>query len=37
MSKIGESTYLVEHGNFTTCDLPEPHYRFASARSSASK
>jgi hypothetical protein len=31
MSKIGESTYLVEHGNFTTCDLPDPHYRFASA------
>jgi len=31
MSKIGESTYLVEHGNFTTCDLPEPHYRFASS------
>ena len=30
MSKIGEFTYLVEHGNFTTCDLPEPHYRFAS-------
>ncbi|HEY7471446.1 MAG TPA: putative LPS assembly protein LptD, partial [Gemmatimonadota bacterium] len=30
MSKIGESTYLVEHGNFTTCDLPEPHYKFAS-------
>ncbi|HUF90239.1 MAG TPA: putative LPS assembly protein LptD, partial [Gemmatimonadota bacterium] len=32
MSKIGESTYLVEHGNFTTCDLPEPHYRFASSQ-----
>jgi hypothetical protein len=31
MSKIGESTYLVQHGNFTTCDLPEPHYRFASS------
>ncbi|HEY7575199.1 MAG TPA: putative LPS assembly protein LptD, partial [Thermoanaerobaculia bacterium] len=30
MSKIGESTYLVEQGNFTTCDLPEPHYKFAS-------
>jgi hypothetical protein len=31
MSKIGESTYLVEHGNFTTCDLPDPHYRFVSS------
>lgn len=31
MSKIGESTYLVEHGNFTTCDLPAPHYRFVSS------
>jgi hypothetical protein len=31
MSKIGETTYLVENGNFTTCDLPEPHYRFASS------
>ena len=31
MSKIGESTYLVTHGNFTTCDLPEPHYKFASS------
>ena len=30
MSKIGESTYLVTEGNFTTCDLPEPHYKFAS-------
>jgi hypothetical protein len=30
MSKIGASTYLVQHGNFTTCDLPEPHYKFAS-------
>ena len=31
MSKIGESTFLVENGDFTTCDLPEPHYRFASS------
>ena len=31
MSKIGESTYLVTQGNFTTCDLPEPHYKFASS------
>ena len=31
MSKIGESTYLVQQGNFTTCNLPEPHYKFASS------
>lgn len=30
MSKIGESTFVVDQGHFTTCDLPDPHYRFVS-------
>lgn len=28
MSKIGASTFVLETGYFTTCDLPEPHYTF---------
>lgn len=30
MSKIGESTFLVDDGHFTTCELEDPHYRFVS-------
>jgi hypothetical protein len=30
MSKIGERTFLVDAGYFTTCDLEEPHYTFRS-------
>ncbi len=28
MSKIGASTFMLESGYFTTCDLPDPHYTF---------
>ena len=30
LSKIGESTFLVDEGYFTTCDLEDPHYTFRS-------
>ncbi len=30
MEKIGDRTYVVDEGHFTTCDLPDPHYRFRS-------
>ncbi|HKY60019.1 MAG TPA: putative LPS assembly protein LptD [Gemmatimonadota bacterium] len=30
MEKIGDRTYVVDEGYFTTCDLPEPHYTFRS-------
>ncbi len=30
MQKIGDRTYVVDKGHFTTCDLPEPHYTFRS-------
>lgn len=30
MEKIGDSTYLVQDGYFTTCDLDVPHYSFRS-------
>lgn len=30
MQKIGDRTYVVGEGHFTTCDLPEPHYTFRS-------
>jgi hypothetical protein len=30
MEKIGDSTYLVQDGYFTTCDLDVPHYTFRS-------
>ncbi|HUP02083.1 MAG TPA: putative LPS assembly protein LptD, partial [Gemmatimonadota bacterium] len=30
LSKIGESTFLVDDGHFTTCDLDDPHYTFRS-------
>ncbi len=30
MEKIGDSTYLVQDGYFTTCDLGVPHYSFRS-------
>lgn len=30
MEKIGDTTYLVEEGYFTTCNLEEPHYTFRS-------
>lgn len=30
MAKIGERTFLVEDGYFTTCELEEPHYTFRS-------
>ncbi|MFN2384602.1 MAG: putative LPS assembly protein LptD, partial [Gemmatimonadota bacterium] len=30
MTKIGASTFRLEDGHFTTCDLPVPHYQFAS-------
>jgi len=26
--KVGENLYLTRRGSFTTCDLPEPHYKF---------
>lgn len=28
MAKIGASTFRLETGYFTTCDLPDPHYTF---------
>ncbi|MDX1744402.1 MAG: putative LPS assembly protein LptD, partial [Halobacteriales archaeon] len=28
MSKIGASTFMLDTGYFTTCDLPDPHYTF---------
>lgn len=30
MEKIGDRTYVVDEGHFTTCDLPDPHYTFRS-------
>src|SRR5688572_483265 len=30
MSKIGENTFVVNEGHFTTCELDDPHYRFIS-------
>lgn len=30
MEKIGDRTYVVDEGHFTTCDLPDPHYMFRS-------
>ncbi|MGH7573444.1 MAG: putative LPS assembly protein LptD, partial [Gemmatimonadota bacterium] len=30
MQKIGDRTYVVDEGYFTTCDLPDPHYTFRS-------
>lgn len=30
MSKIGEGTFLVDDGYFTTCELEDPHYTFRS-------
>ncbi|MGH7562849.1 MAG: LPS-assembly protein LptD, partial [Gemmatimonadota bacterium] len=30
MQKIGDRTYVVDEGHFTTCDLPDPHYTFRS-------
>jgi hypothetical protein len=30
MNKIGETTFVVEEGHFTTCEEEDPHYRFVS-------
>ncbi len=32
MVKVAEGEYHLQRGSFTTCDLPEPHYRFTARR-----